>query len=213
MTVMKHYDLADWVDYSRGLGAEPVRAAMERHVSDGCRSCLSIRAAADQITKVMATERAFEPPEGVIRQARAIFARFRPAHVFSLPRILARLVEDSLGHLQPVGVRGHGRCTRRALYRADDVVVDLRIEQRPGQTAVALVGQWLPGDDARAPMAPRPVVLTAGRRILMTTATNVHGEFHLEYEPAGRMQLHIAAADGQRRIQISLAGLHPEPRG
>jgi hypothetical protein len=89
------------------------------------------------------------------------------------------------------------------------VFVDVRLEQRPGQSAVALVGQLLRSGSAGTAVARWPVVLTSGRSVLMTTASNEHGEFHLEYQPAGQMRLHIPVEDGLSRIEIELNALMP----
>lgn len=209
---MIHYDTADWVDYLRGLGEPSHRVAMSQHLRNGCRSCRSTLGRLAAVARHVAADEAFEPPESALRFARALFSQFRPERVCALPRLLARLVQDSLREPLPVGVRGNERASRQALYEAGTMFVDLRLEQRPGRSAVALVGQLLCADDPCVAVARRPVVLTSGPTVLSATASNEHGEFHLDYEPDGVMRLHIPVDEGSRRIEIMLNPLTPDAR-
>lgn len=205
---MTHYEFADWLDYVRGLGDARERVAMDQHLLDGCTSCESMMAALKTFAVAFVADRAFEPPENVVRCARAIFHQCQPERVRSLPRLLTRLVEDTLRQPLPAGVRGNIRSARQALYQAGRAFVDLRIEQRPGHRQVVLVGQLLcPRDGAAAHL---PVVLTSGSQVLVTTLSNAHGEFQMEYVPTGQMRLHIPVEEGTRRIEISLNRLMPK---
>jgi hypothetical protein len=64
-------------------------------------------------------------------------------------------------------------------------------------------------EEAPVPVARRSVVLTSGREVLTTTVSNEHGEFHLEYDPAGQVRLHIPVEEGARQIEIALNPLLP----
>jgi hypothetical protein len=202
---MKHYELTDWVDFVRGLGDARSRADMEMH-RQACEACHEASSTLERIALAAAADRAFEPPAWVLHRARAVASQARPEQVCSLPRLLVRLVRDSL--LQPLaaGVRSNARTARQSLYQAGGVYIDLRVEQLPGRRDVVLVGQLLsPGTDSvGAAVSRRQVVLTSGGEILASTASNEHGEFHLEYVPADRMRLHIPVENGTRRIEIRL---------
>jgi hypothetical protein len=208
---MKHYLFAHWVDYVRGLGEARSRAAMEQHLRDGCERCRTTVGALRELASNLAADARFEPPANVVRCARALFTQFKPERVRSLPRMLARLVQDTLREPLPAGVRGNVRGSRQVLYQAGEVFVDLRLEQRPGDPEVVLVGQLLCPDEA-ATRAAQPIVLTSGQKVLRTAACNEHGEFQMEYAPAGQMRLHIPVEDGSRRVEISLNRLMPGPR-
>lgn len=200
---MNHYDLADWIDYLRGLGLADSRAAMDRHLH-GCAECQSALAALSTVSRHVRTDARFDPPDRATRYARAVFAQFRPERVSRLPRLVACLLQDSFRQPLPAGVRGNGRTSRQVLFGAGGILVDLRIEQHPGDPVVALVGQLMSAD--RSTSTPRGclIVLTSGREVVTTITGNEYGEFHLEYIPAGRMRLHIPIDDGTRQIEISL---------
>jgi hypothetical protein len=211
---MTHHDMSDWIDYLRGVAEPARRAAMDAHLREGCRACEELLADLRTLAVALAADEALEPPAHVVRWARAVFTRVRPESVCALPRVLARLVHDSLAEPLPAGVRGGDPASRQALFEAGDTFVDLRVERRPGQAAVALVGQLLRehrGDGVGGGLAMdgRPVVLTADGTILAATASNEHGEFHFEYVPEGRMRLHIPVGDRLARIEIPLNGLTP----
>jgi hypothetical protein len=210
---MKHYELTEWVDFVRGLGDARSRADMEEH-RQACRACREACSTLERVALAAAADQAFEPPDWVVRRARAVASQRRPEHMCALPRLLVRLVRDGLQQPLAAGVRGNARAARQSLLEAGGIYVDLRVEQLPGRPAVVLVGQLLcPGNgNSASALARQPVVLTSGDEVLAATASNEHGEFHLEYVPADRMRLHIPVEDGTRRIEIRLNRLAPRAR-
>jgi hypothetical protein len=209
--VMMHYGLADWLDYARGLGSAPVRHQMASHAA-GCGRCAGTLASVERVGAALVADAAAEPPPGVVHLARAVFSQFQPASVIRLPRLLARLVHDGFAEPLPAGVRGHVPTMRRVRYEAAGVLVDLRLEQRPGQRQVTLVGQLLEPDAFGQPVPRRPVVVTSGRQVLAATATNGHGEFLVDYTPSGQTRLHIPVEGCARRMEIGLNALLSRPR-
>lgn len=206
---MRHHDTHDWIDYLRGLVGPDRRAAMEAHLREGCDACRDTVDCLAALARTVAEDEAFEPPPHVLRCARALFSQFRPERVRALPRLLARLVQDSLLDPVPAGIRGNEAASRQLLYEASGIYIDLRLEQRRGQACVALVGQLLGREGLGEPIARRPIVLTSGREVVSVVGSNEHGEFHIEYVPAGQMRLHIPVEAGARRIEIGLNALMP----
>lgn len=206
---MTHHGMAEWIDYLRGLGDEDTRGAMERHLKDGCEACRATVAGLASLSRALKADEAFEPPPGAVRRARAVFSQFRPERVGRLPGVVARLLQDSVGEPLPAGVRGNERASRQALYEAGDMYIDVRIEQRPGQSSVTLVGQLLRLGAGCEPAKRRPIVLTSGRSVLASAASNEHGEFHFDCVPLRQMRLHIPTDDGSEQIEIALGPLMP----
>jgi hypothetical protein len=209
---MRHYNEAEWVDYVRGLGSPSWRAGVAAHLRSGCDTCCAAHSAIVKIAGAVVGQWALTPPDTVLRRAQAIFTEFRPDHVCDLPALPARLVHDSVRQAVPAGVRGSEGDARRGLFHAGESVIDLRFERRPGLNGIVLIGQWMAAGRPYGPAPRRPVVLTAGRRVVTATVTNDHGEFQLEYQPVGQMRLHIGAPDGDHRIEVPLAHLHRDLR-
>jgi len=87
-----------------------------------------------------------------------------------------------------------GRSVPRALlppglYEAGDFALDLRLDQEYGTTTVVLVGQISDRSQPTRKLTNLPVLLMSGGEILTRASSNQFGEFHLEYEPRGRLRL------------------------
>ncbi len=201
----QHHSDAEWADFVRGLTAESTRASMEAHLSR-CPRCGRSAGAFGMVAAVARGEAAFAAPDHALRWATAVFSLRRPEQVHILPRVLARLVFDSFGEPQPVGVRSLERVSRQAMYRAGDTYVDLRMESEPGTHRVSLVGQIAGPEAGRGSFGKVPVVLAAGKSILARAVSNEFGEFQMRYEPSPRLRLYVPLR-GDRGIEVPLSRL------
>jgi hypothetical protein len=202
----QHYSDAEWADFVRELTARPARASMEAHLSSGCRRCGRAAEAFGMVAAVARGEEAFEVPGHALRWATAVFSLRQPERVQILPRVLARLVFDSFGEPQSVGVRSQERVSRQAMYRAGNTYVDLRMESEPGTRRVSLVGQIADSKAGRRSFGNVPVVLAAGTGILARAISNEFGEFQMKYEPSRRLRLYVPLR-GDRGIEVPLSRL------
>src|SRR5712692_3903143 len=188
---MKHFELAEWTDFVRGLVEKSARLPMEHHLASGCQKC---RHTAELLRKVATAARRHsqvQVPDYALRCARAIFLLQQPEKVQILPRIPARLLYDSFREPLPAGVRTQQRLSRQALYQAGDYSLDLRLENETGTCRVTLVGQiqnrkrpsnWLGGV---------PILLVSGKQILAQAVSNSLGEFQMEYKPSKHLRLYV----------------------
>src|SRR5713101_6306137 len=136
---MKHFELAEWTDFVRGLIEKSARLPLEHHLVSGCRKC---RHTADLLRKlVIAARNDSQVPDYALRCARAIFLLQQPENIQILPRIPARLLYDSFREPLPAGLRTQQRLSRQVLYQAGDYSLDLRLENERGSPWVVLVGQ------------------------------------------------------------------------
>ena len=88
---MKHFELAEWTDFVRGLIEKSARLPLEHHLASGCRKC---RHTADLLRKLVTAARndsQVQVPDYALRCARAIFFLQQPEKVQILPRMPARL--------------------------------------------------------------------------------------------------------------------------
>src|SRR3989442_1049638 len=125
---MKHFDISEWTDFVRGVTSD--RSPMEAHAS----RCVRCRATLSLVTRIVQsarTEGQYEPPDRLVRWAKAISALQRPERS-SVLRLVARLVYDSFREPLPAGLRAADRVSRHALYEAGNFSVDLRLEQEKG---------------------------------------------------------------------------------
>ena len=126
---MKHFDIWQWADYVRGLADDTHRSAMDAHLSSGCARCARTASTFRSMAAIADGEAGREPPEHAIRYAQAVYSLFRPATT-SFPRLLARLVHDSLREPLPAGIRAQARLSRHALYEAGSYYLDLQVDMQ-----------------------------------------------------------------------------------
>ena len=132
--LMKHFNIWQWTDYVRVLGDDVARSAMEAHLSSGCARC-------QRTVNVLRERGRHGAGRGRLRAAcntrSGMRRRSTPCpdpkkSVF--PRLVARLVHDSIREPLPAGMRAQDSLSRHALYEAGSYCLDLQLEHslRPG---------------------------------------------------------------------------------
>lgn len=208
---MTHFDIGGWTDFARGCAADADRAAMQEHLDGGCRRC---RATADLLQRVVVAVRGdglHEPPVNVVRCARAISALQRPRATGGWS--VARLVYDSLRQPLPAGIRADSRASRHAVFEADELSVELRVERELDQPLMRLVGQLTHRVDPDRLLTASPVLLLAREDVVAHAVSNRFGEFQMDYPPAKDLRLCIALAPPHQRVEVSLNQLSGERPG
>jgi len=208
---MKHFDIWEWADYARGLGGDAQRLAMDAHLSSGCARCARTANTFRSVAATAGAEAAHEPPDHAIRYGQAIYSLFRP-ETTSLPRLIARLVHDSVREPLPAGIRAQARLSRHALYEAGSYYLDLQFDQQRPSGPVTLVGQ-LADRQIPASIAAVPVWLMQRKSVVASTLCDRFGEFQLEYTPARDLRLCVPLRDADKRLEIPLNRLTPEISG
>jgi hypothetical protein len=201
---MKHYGIAQWVDYTRGLVPDLDGSAMQRHLGEGCSECQELADFCSKISDICQDMAAIIVPDSLVRQARTIFPARKaetPRRAFRIP---VELIYDSFLVPSPAGLRATWQVGWQALYRAGDCSLDLRVEPELHSSRAAVIGQIsnhvLPGDR----MEGIPVYVKSGRVVVAETRSNAFGEFQMEYEQEGRLQLCVDLENGSRRFQVPL---------
>jgi hypothetical protein len=200
---MPHADAATCADFVRGLLPSDARAALAHHLAV-CRTCADTVEWLRAVTDLTAADQEYEPPPHVLRRARAVFTLERPRLIRSLPRLVGKLMFDSLTQPALAGVRGPAGASRQAVFEAGDYAVDITVDQAAGSSRTMLVGQIMSRVAPIAPITAAPVLLTAGETIVARTVCDRFGEFLLEYEPQPRLQLHVVVDAGKRRLEMPL---------
>jgi hypothetical protein len=201
---MKHYGIAQWVDYTRGLVPAMDGSAMQRHLTQGCSECQELADFCSKIGTICRDMAAIGVPGWVVRNARSIFPVRQPEAPRRVFRIPVELIYDSFLVPAPAGLRATWQVGWQALYRAGDCSLDLRVEPELHSSRAAVIGQIsnhvLPGDR----MEGIPVYVKSGRVVVAETRSNEFGEFQMEYEQQGRLQLCVDMEKGSMRFQVPL---------
>jgi hypothetical protein len=207
---MKHFSIWQWADFVRGLGETVPRAAMAAHLSSGCRRCEQLVSALHDVAVTARGEADYDPPDHAMRHAQAIFSLYRPEKI-SFPRMVARLVHDSLRAPLPAGMRSQDRLSRHALYEAGSYYLDLQLEHQPRSGLVTLIGQLADRNKPATSTADVPVWLMQRKALVASALCNRFGEFQLEYESARDLRLQVPLPAASKRLEVSLNRLSPEP--
>jgi hypothetical protein len=205
---MKHFSIWQLADYARALGDDTARAAMETHLAAGCARCQRIVNVLRRVASTAQGEADHEPPEHAIRYAQAIYSLSRPEST-GFPRLVARLVHDSIREPLPAGMRAQDAPSRHALYEAGSYCLDLQLDQQVASGLVTLIGQLADRNKPASSTAAVPVWLMERKSLVASTLCNPFGEFQLEYAPARDLRLYVPLRAAGRRLDISLDRLTP----
>ena len=203
---MKHFGITQWVDFARGLTKESEGSTMREHLATGCPECRQALGFCDNLARLCLAMAPNRAPEAAVRDARAIFPVRRPDRPERTIRIPIELIYDSFLVPAPAGMRSSWQVGWQGLYRAGDCSLDLRIEPEFQSSRAALIGQISNHALPEIEMANVVIRLKLGSLVVAETVSNRFGEFQMEYEQQGRLQLCVYL-DGARRIQVPLKKL------
>jgi hypothetical protein len=203
---MKHYGIAQWVDFVRGLVPETTGLMMRNHLADGCSRCREDAEFCQNLQNVSTQMASYTAPAWVVRRAKAIFPVAAEPERKRTRLIPIQLIYDSFS-LPAAGLRSSWQVGWQALYRAGDCSLDLRIEPEPASARAAVIGQLSNHTRPGEKMEGIPVCLKSGKLVVAETRSNRFGEFLMEYEEEGRLQLCVYLDDRSSRIQVPLKKL------
>jgi hypothetical protein len=200
---MNHFRAEEWIDLVNRVTTEEQTVAMQKHLAAGCKECAEQVAVWQKVHNLAASESTYQPPEQAVRNVGALFST---AAWTGSPNKATRFVEllfDSF--LQPAysGARTAGTGIRQMLYRADSFQIDLQIEATPGGRLIVVTGQVL--DVGRPEIIGSGLQVTLSNRSgsLVHATTNEFGEFHVEIQNSGDLELTLRG-DPEKPIVISL---------
>jgi len=121
-----------------------------------------------------------------------------PEVVFQDLKHVARLISDSFRDPLPAGLRGLHDWSRRLLYAAGSLRVDLLIEPDAGSHCLALAGQILDSAKPDRRFDGVPVTLQGWKGPVAQTTAEEFGEFHLDFNFESNVSLEIKIAETNR---------------
>lgn len=189
---MRHFSSEQWADFVRDVVGAHEKAAMQAHLETGCNQCSDEVKAWTRVREAAMRERSYQPPESVVRMAKALAAiNARPSR-----RPIAQLLFDSFQMPALAGVRAAAAGPRQMLYGIGDYRIDIRIEPKPEGDVITMVGQILISEEPARAASRVYVSLVRGRDVLATAETNEYGEFELQCELPSGLKLHVAPPEG-----------------
>ena len=189
---MKHYSLAEWVDFARGILPPELSSAMQRHLDSPCRQCQDAVAFWQAVLTRASREVECQPPDEAVRQGKALFGLIKPPERRPGPFGLAERIFDSALCPAPAGLRSASATGRQMVYRSGDCLLDLRLQA--GSRGISLVGQVLNASNPAEAYSGARVVLW-GASVLAEATSNEFGEFLLEagvWEPPWMLVVEVA---------------------
>lgn len=181
MERMSHFPLSRWSDYVRGLGSEPARRAMRRHLDAGCRRCAGRLAAMERMAALATADAGPAPPAAARRSVKALMALHHPQRRSWLDAVGWRLRRDSAREPALVGTRSGDSAGRQLLFEADGCALDLSVEPIAGTDALAVTGSCLRAGGE--PLAGAAVVAMGDGRLVDRATTDELGGFAFEGLP------------------------------
>ncbi len=210
---MKHYGVRHWVDLARRVATLTERAEMMAHLDAGCTDCQTVSDFCEKLASVAAVMRDQLVPESAARAAMAIFPA-RPRQRWKRALLVpVELVYDSFLVPIPAGLRASWQVGWQAMYRAGDCSVDLRVDPDLRSSRATLTGQVSSHVSPDRTMENIPVCLRAGKRTVAETLSNQFGEFQMEYDQQGQLELCIELDGGSRRIVAPLRRIASQDGG
>lgn len=209
-SAMEHYSLEKWADFVRQVIGEQERAQMQSHLdNDRCKKCSRILDLWQRVKVAARQEQTYQPPESAVRSMKGTFATHGRSNASRGIRAIAELLFDSSRSPLPAGVRSSGTSPRHLLYGVGgDYRIDIQIEAQPDSDKVAVVGQVLSSVNPDEIVGVAPVILVRGTRVLVESLTSPFGEFDLECDLAGPLELRIKLRTTEIRLPLS----EPIPR-
>jgi hypothetical protein len=169
------------LDESRGIRPVP---GMRRHAVS-CARCRENLSVWKSFAGVADRLREAEPPAEIVDRARALAGPL--SRVTGRTRLNARLEYDSVWVPLAAGVRGAS--PGQTVHQAGGFAIELRVSRE--RTNMVIVGQVTNLRRPTERFANVRVELGAGDRVVVRTASNGLGEFHLEHPERDRMWIEV----------------------
>jgi hypothetical protein len=200
---MNHFRAEEWIDLVNRVTTKEQTAAMQKHLAAGCQECAEQVSVWQKVHNFAASESTYQPPAQAVRSAGALFSTAAWTGSPNKATSFVELLFDSL--MQPAysGARTAGTGIRQMLYRADSFQIDLQIEARPGGRLIIVTGQVLDVSRPEIIGSGLQVTLSNRRGSLVHAMTNEFGEFHVETQNSGDLEITLRS-NPDKPIVISL---------
>jgi hypothetical protein len=198
--MMKHFTSEDWIDYVRNVQTAEMSARMKDHL-EYCEECLASYQLWAGAASAASKDLKYAPPSHALRIAQSQFEPSRPSGSL-LGDFVAQLVFDTAQQPLTAGLRSESSTCRQLLYQHGQRFIDLRVEKQPTKNEISLIGQV---QESSGKLMAIPVALYCDQKLIQQTETNLMGEFHMVFSPAG--DLHLEIDINEKKIHVRVPGL------
>jgi hypothetical protein len=181
LTDSHHFSDEDWADFTRGVADSHRRAAMQRHLEEGCQRCAGLHDSLAAVQAAAAADRRYEPPAGTVRRAKALYEFRGQVSPFARALETVKLLFDSQVAPLAAGVRSSPGGPRKLLFASGDLVIDLQIAPGHQPRHTEIIGQISAPPHLAGRKASQPIVLRRGGLSVADATTNKRGEFQIEF--------------------------------
>ena len=192
---MKHFALAEWADFVRGIAKSEQSAAMQKHLDENCSRCAQDVRMWTSVVGFAQQEVTYEPPPSALRIAKSYFAALQLASRQTRALQLATRTFDSFEGQTVAGLRGSGSVAQQLMYQCGSVIIDLRMEPKPSTRSITLAGQVVDSGPFGGGLGGIPVSLHSEEATWLKTTTNGLGEFHFSFSPTPHLELVFGIED------------------
>jgi hypothetical protein len=186
---VKHFSLADWADYVRGVVTVDRRVSMQKHLDGGCSSCQETVGMWTSMADFGKREVSYEPTLDALRIAESYIVPLKLAMRSRQGIQLAPITFDSFDRPVYEGIRGVSPGPRQLMYQFAEFFIDLRLEPKPSSNLIVLAGQIVDSRQPTVGVAEVPVSLVKGGETLLQTTTNQQGEFQFMFQSVNHLML------------------------
>jgi len=189
--VSEHFTEDDWTAFTRGASDRHHRERVAQHLEQGCQECQRTLRVWSILLSVAEQEAGEASPSTVFEKTR------RQPSLPSRKGLGARIAEgvalvfDSFRQPELASVRASGGSPRQLLYKAGRYTIKVQVEPGTSSDRLCIVGQILDDKDPAAALRDIAVRAMKGTKTLSRTHTNRMGEFQLEPDATGKLQLSV----------------------
>lgn len=184
----KHIALPDLYDFVCGNAGMDAQA--HAHI-EACEHCQADISWLRWMIGFGLREKEYQPPSRAAASAEKSFRLRKPGIMKVVREVVADLVLDTFNAPLQAGVRGDLHL-RQALYRTDDIQLDLKIEL--GDETGVIIGQ-LVADKPDVAITNLEIELTQKGEVVGKSKTNALGEFVFQNLPKGNYELQVVLND------------------
>jgi hypothetical protein len=189
-----HIELPTLYDLIRGVAS--MDAESQSHIRQ-CEQCRSDVSWLQWLADFGAREKEYDPPSWALANAENVFKLKKPRLVTIAKEIVASLIYDSFSEPLPMGVRQRDLPARQALFKADKVHLDLKIEV--GDEKGLIIGQVV-ADHGEMHIDGLTIEITQEGQVVSKSSTNALGEFVFQDLPRGNYELQVVLDDTMVRL-------------